>query len=320
MSFSILGTGKAVPEYVLTNDELSTMVETSDEWISTRTGIKRRHICKSETITELCIKASNEAMQNAGVSAKDLDLIICATLRGEYITPSQACVIQKELGATCPAFDINAACSGFIYALDVADGFFARGRVKKVLVVALDNLSNIVDWKDRNTCVLFGDGGGAAVLGEGDGLKYVEITAKGDTSVLQCPHGENTSPFYEHPSKPPYLYMNGPEVYKFAVVSMVRGIRNAIRKAGLTEEEIDWVIPHQANIRIIETAVSKLKIPSERFIRTISEYGNTSGGSCAIALADSVEKGLFKKGDNIVFCAFGAGLTTGSCVITWDKD
>lgn len=320
MSFSILGTGKAVPEYVLTNDELSTMVETSDEWISTRTGIKKRHICKEETITELCVQAAEEAMSNAGVTAKELDLIICATLRGEYITPSQACVVQKELGATCPAFDINAACSGFIYALDVAAGFFARGRVKKVLVVALDNLSNIINWRDRNTCVLFGDGGGAAVLGEGDALLSIEITAKGDTDVLKCPHGENTSPFYKHPSEHPYLYMNGPEVYKFAVVSMVKGIKRAIKNAGLKEEDIDWVIPHQANIRIIETAVSKLKIPSERFIRTIAEYGNTSGGSCAIALADSEKKGIFKKGDNIVFCAFGSGLTTGSCVIRWDKD
>ena len=320
MSFSILGTGKAVPEYVLTNDELSTMVETSDEWISTRTGIKKRHICKEETITELCVQAAEEAMNNAGVTAKELDLIICATLRGEYITPSQACVVQKELGATCPAFDINAACSGFIYALDVAAGFFARGRVKKVLVIALDNLSNIIDWKDRNTCVLFGDGGGAAVLGEGDALLSIEITAKGDTDVLKCPHGENTSPFYKHPSEHPYLYMNGPEVYKFAVVSMVKGIKRAIKEAGLKEEDIDWVIPHQANIRIIETAVSKLKIPPERFIRTISEYGNTSGGSCAIALADSVSQGKFEKGDNIAFCAFGSGLTTGSCVIRWDKD
>lgn len=320
MSFSILGTGKAVPEYVLTNDELSTMVETSDEWISTRTGIKKRHICKEETITELCVQAAEEAMSNAGVTAKELDLIICATLRGEYITPSQACVVQKELGASCPAFDINAACSGFIYALDVAAGFFARGRVKKVLVIALDNLSNIINWKDRNTCVLFGDGGGAAVLGEGDALLSIEITAKGDTDVLKCPHGENTSPFYKHPSEHPYLYMNGPEVYKFAVVSMVKGIKRAIKEAGLKEEDIDWVIPHQANIRIIETAVSKLKIPSERFIRTIAEYGNTSGGSCAIALADSEKKGIFKKGDNIVFCAFGSGLTTGSCVIRWDKD
>ena len=320
MSFSIIGTGKAVPEYVLTNDELSTMVETNDEWISSRTGIKRRHICKDETMTELCVKAANEALEDAGVTASELDLIICATLRGEYITPSQACVIQKEIGASCPAFDVNAACSGFIYAMDVADGFFARNRVDKVLVVALDNLSNIINWKDRATCVLFGDGGGAAVLSKGDGLKYIETNAKGDTDVLKCPRGENTSPFYNHESEHPYLYMNGPEVYKFAVTSMVRGIKKAIKEAGLTQEDIDWVIPHQANIRIIETAVDKLNIPSEKYIRTISEYGNTSGGSCAIALAECAKKHMFKKGDNIVFCAFGSGLTTGSCVITWDKD
>lgn len=320
MSFSILGTAMAVPEYVMTNDELSTIVDTTDEWISTRTGIKRRRVCKSETMTELCVKAANDAMADAGITAKDLDLIICATLRGEYITPSQACVVQAEIGAKCPAFDINAACSGFIYAMDVADGFFARGRVEKVLVIALDNLTNILDWTDRSTCVLFGDGGGAAVLGVGNGLKTIDITAKGDTEVLKCPRGENTSPFYEHESEKPYLYMNGPEVYKFAVASMVKGIKKAIKNAGLTEDDIDWVIPHQANIRIIDTAIAKTGIPEEKFIRTIADYGNTSGGSCAIALAESAAKGKFKKGDNIVFCAFGAGLTTGSCVITWDKD
>lgn len=320
MSFSVLGTGKAVPEYVLTNDELSTMVETNDEWISTRTGIKRRHIMKDETMTELCVKAAKEALANADVKADELDLIVCATLRGEYITPSQACIIQKEIGAKCPAFDINAACSGFIYALDVVDGFFSRGRVKKALVIAFDNLSNIVDWTDRATCVLFGDGGGAVVLGEGDALRYIEINAKGDTDVLKCPHGENTSPFYKDKGEHPYLYMNGPEVYKFAVTSMVRGVKRAVKEAGLKQEDIDWVIPHQANIRIIDAAADKLNIPSERFIRTISEYGNTSGGGCAIAFSECVEKGLFKKGDYIVFCAFGAGLTTASCVIRWDKD
>lgn len=166
MSFSILGTGKAVPDYILTNDELATIVETNDEWIRTRTGIEERRICKDETITELCVKAAKEALDDAGITAEQLDLIICSTMRGENLTPSQGCMIQKEIGAKCPAFDLNAACSGFIYALDVADGYFVRKKVKYVLVVSMDNLSNITNWKDRSTCVLFGDGGAAAVLGE----------------------------------------------------------------------------------------------------------------------------------------------------------
>ena len=194
MSFTVLGTGKAVPKYVLTNEELSTMVETNDEWITTRTGIKERHICKDETITELTVQAAKNALENAGVTPEQLDLIICSTMRGENITPSQACVIQKEIGATCPAFDVNAACSGFIYALDIADGYFVRKKVKHVLIVSMDNLSNIIDWQDRATCVLFGDGGAAVVLGEGDDLLAINLTAVGNDRILRIPHGTNSSP------------------------------------------------------------------------------------------------------------------------------
>ena len=189
MSFTILGTGKAIPEYTMKNDELSTMVETNDEWIRTRTGIEERHICKSETITELTVLAAQRALENAGIKAEDLDLIICTTMRGENITPSQACMIQKEIGATCAAFDVNAACSGFIYALDIAAGFFERKRVKYVLVVSMDNLSNITDWTDRSTCVLFGDGGAAAVLGEGNDLLSINLTATGNDAAIRIPHG-----------------------------------------------------------------------------------------------------------------------------------
>ena len=246
MSFTILGTGKAVPEYVLTNDELSTMVETNDEWITTRTGIKERRICKGETLTELTVRAANDALENAGVTPEQLDLIICSTMRGENITPSQACIIQKEIGATCPAFDVNAACSGFIYALDIADGYFARKKVKKVLVVSMDNLSNIIDWQDRGTCVLFGDGGAAAVLGEGDDLLAINLTAVGNDKVLRIPHGTNSSPFYEHEEQRAVLHMEGNEVYKFAVNAMSTGIKKAIADAGLEMKDVDCAIPHQA--------------------------------------------------------------------------
>lgn len=319
MSFSILGTGRAVPEYILSNDELSTMVETNDEWIRTRTGIRNRRIATTENTTELCVNAAKQALDDAGITAKDLDLIICATMRGMYITPSEACVIQKEIGASCPSFDINAACSGFIYSLDVADGFFARGKVKHVLVVAYDNLSNMIDWTDRSTCVLFGDGGGAVVLGEGDGLKSIYLTAKGNTDVLYAPRGELTSPFDKHESERPVLHMVGQEVYKFAVTNMIRGIRRVVKDAGLEQSQINHVIPHQANVRIIEAASAKLDIPQENYVVNVSEYGNTSAGSIPIALDEMNKDGKLKKGDYIAMCAFGAGFTTGSCVIQWNK-
>ncbi|MBQ3928712.1 MAG: ketoacyl-ACP synthase III, partial [Clostridia bacterium] len=297
MSFTILGTGKAVPEYVMTNDELSTMVETNDEWIRTRTGIEERHICKNETITELTVKAAKAAMENAGVEASQLDLIICSTMRGENITPSQACVIQKEIGATCPAFDVNAACSGFIYALDVADGYFVRQKVKHVLIVSMDNLSNIIDWTDRSTCVLFGDGGAAAVLGEGDDLLAINLTAVGNDEVLVIPHGTNSSPFYQHEEKRAVLHMAGNEVYKFAVNAMTNGIKKSVADAGLELSDVDCVIPHQANIRIINAAAKNLAVDREKFFCNVKHYGNTSSGSVPLALDEANRAGILKKGD-----------------------
>lgn len=319
MSFTILGTGKAIPDYVLTNDELSTMVDTNDEWIRTRTGIEERHICKNETITELCVKAAQNALDNAGITPEQLDLIICSTMRGENLTPSQACMIQKELGASCPAFDLNAACSGFVYALDVAAGYFARKRVKHVLIVSMDNLSNLTDWTDRSTCVLFGDGGAAAVLGEGNDLLSIQITAQGNDTVLLIPHGTNSSPFYEHEEQKAILHMMGGDVYKFAVSAMSSGIRQVIEDAGYQQSDVAHVIPHQANIRIINAAASKLDIPRERFFCNVNKYGNTSSGSVPIALDEANRSGVLKKGDLVALCAFGGGLTTGTCLLRWNK-
>lgn len=320
MSFTILGTGMAVPKYSMTNDEMSKIVDTSDEWIRTRTGIQQRRICTTETITDLTVEASLKALDEAKVDPKELDLIICATLRGEYITPSQACVIQSKIGAVCPAFDVNAACSGFVYALDVADSFFSSGKVKKVLVVGFENLSNITNWEDRSTCVLFGDGGGAVVLGEGDDLLSIHTTAKGNPDVLYAPRGENCSPFYKHESEKPHIHMNGNEVYKFAVTSMVRGIRKAVKDAGLKMEDVTYVVPHQANLRIIDAAAERLgAVPRENYLCNIQNYGNTSAGCMPIVLDEANKAGKFKKGDIIAMCAFGGGLTTGSCVIRWGK-
>lgn len=318
MSFSILGTGRAIPEQVINNEALSHIVDTSDEWIVTRTGIHERHICKNETHTQLAAKAAKQALQNAGVQPEELDLILCATLQGDYITPSAGCMIQQAIGAKCPAFDINAACSGFLYALDVAAGYFARGTVKKVLVVAIELLSRITDWSDRSTCVLFGDGGGAVVLGEGDGLKAIRLTAKGGADWLRAPGARGNCPFtdaQEH--EPSYLYMNGGEVYKFAVVNMCRELKKAIADSGLTQDDITWVFPHQANIRIIRTAQERLGIPEERYFNRIEKYGNTSAGCIPMMLDEANREGILKRGDIIAMVAFGGGLTTGACILQW---
>lgn len=319
MSFTILGTGHQVPAYVMTNDDISKIVDTSDEWISSRTGIKERRLCTNETMTELFVDAAKKALEESQIEPKELDLIICATMRGDYITPSQSCVVQKEIGARCPAFDVNCACSGFVYALDIAAGFFARKTAKKVLVLGGDNVSSITNWEDRSSCVLFGDGVGAAVLGEGDDYLSSYLTAKGDTEALYCLRGNPTSPFSKLPEEKVILGMNGHDVYKFAVVSMTKGAKKVIKMANFTPEEIDFIIPHQANIRIIEAALKKLDIPSEKCICNIDKYGNTSAGSIPIALDEANKQGKFKKGDIIVLCSFGAGLTTGSCVIRWNK-
>lgn len=319
MSFTVLGTGMAVPSRVVTNSELAGIVDTSDEWITTRTGIKKRHVITSETATDLCKEAALKALCDAGVSASELDLIICATIRGDYITPSQACVIQKEIGAACPSFDLNGACSGFVYALDVADSYFKAGKIKKALIVAVDCLSSVTDYTDRSTCVLFGDGGGAVVLGEGDDLLSINLTAKGNTDFLYAPSSRASSPFNNAEAHDPLVRMNGQEVYKFAVFSLVRGIKKAAKDAGIDTEQIDYVLPHQANIRIIETAAAKLGIPYSKYLTNIAEYGNTSAGSIPILLDESAKAGKFKKGDLIALCAFGAGLTSGSAVIRWNK-
>lgn len=319
MGFNIIGTGSAYPECAKTNEDLSGLVETSDEWISTRTGIKSRHVSTTETMTEYTSRAGRLALENAGITADDLDLIICATIRGDYITPSLGCMVQKELGASCPAFNVNAACSGFIYALDVALGYFARKKAKKILVVAAECMSKLVDWEDRSTCVLFGDGAGAVVLAEGDGLLSIKLSASGSKDFLKIDSAAGNSPFWQETELNPYLEMNGREVYKFAVSAMCSDLEEVIREAGLTVQDIDFVLPHQANMRIIETAKGKLGIPPERYRMNIERFGNTSSASIPILLDELNRAGELKSGSILAMTAFGGGMTTGACVIRWNK-
>ena len=318
MSFHIIGTGSAHPSSSVTNDDLAEIMDTSDEWIYSRTGIKSRYVCTDETITDVAAAAAQSALENAGISADELDGIICPTMSSDYFTPSLACCIQRRIGAHCPAFDLNAACTGFIYALDAADGFFARGRAKKMLVVAGENMSKLLDWHDRSTCCLFGDGAGAVVLAEGDGLLSIHIAARGDEQTMFVPSVSGNSPFMLN-RKPDQLGLiwNGQDVYRFAVGEMTEQLKAGIEDAGLKPEDVTWVLPHQANLRIIDTAIKHLGIPSERFLTNIEHYGNTSSAAIPILMDEFNRKGTFHRGDILALVAFGGGLTSGSCLIRW---
>ena len=317
MSFKVLGTGRCVPERVVTNDDLSQMVETSDEWIMQRVGIKERHVCTTETATDLAYKAALGALEMSGVTPDQLDMIICATISADDASPSMSCAVQNALGATCPAMDVSAACSGFVYALDTAAGFFARGRVKKVLVIGGEKLSRMIDWTDRNTCVIFADGAGAVVLGEGDDYLASRLHAKGGDTVIKIPHFEGLSPFNEVQPKKPVIYMNGQETFKFAVNALSGDLSYVIEQAGLTTDDIAWVVPHQANTRIIDAASRKLGIPMDKFGLNIERYGNTSSASVPILLDEWNREGRFNKGDYLALCVFGGGLTSAACVLRW---
>lgn len=317
MSFSILGTGHYVPPRVVKNEELSRYVETSDAWITQRVGVKERHVCTTETTSDLAYEAAVRALENANTAPEELDMIICATVSGDDISPALACMVQNRVGATCPAMDINAACSAFLFLLETAAGFFARKRVKKMLLVGAERMSRIIDWEDRSTCVIFGDGAGAAVLGEGENYIASKFHTHGGDEVIKIPCFSGKSPFYEGASVHPYVYMNGPETYKFAVNSMSRDLIDVIRDAGLQGEDIAVVVPHQANARIIATAKKQVDIPGDRFYVNIDRYGNTSAASIPIALDELNRAGKLHRGDYIAMCAFGGGLAGAACIVRW---
>lgn len=311
----ITGTGHFVPEQILTNDDLSRMVDTSDEWISTRTGIKERHIMRSdETCTGMSVNAGKAALENAGALPEEIDYLICATVHGDYFTPSLACLVQKELGLRCPAIDINAACAGFIYGLDLAQCLLkTRKAIRKVLLIATEGMSRLIDWSDRNTCVLFGDGSGAAVIERGGEeeclLAFVEH-AQGNWEALNIDYG---------PSGRPRVQMNGGEVFKFAVTSACKDITEVLEAAGITDkQQIAHVLLHQANQRITNAVMAKLGIPEERYLSTISKYGNTSSSGIAIALDELNRSGSVQKGELLALAAFGGGLTSAAAVLRWN--
>lgn len=317
----ITGTGSYLPEKVLTNADLEKMVDTSDEWISERTGIRKRHIAgEGETTCDLVEQASRQAIKAAGISSSDIDLIIVATTTPDKIFPSTACLLQERLQIHGPpAFDIQAVCTGFVYALGVADKFIRTGDTQCALVVGADTLSRIIDWSDRSTCVLFGDGAGAVILQADDepGILTTHLHADGKYyDLLMVPEG--VSQGYDRVKKgEAYIHMQGNEVFKVAVNTLGRIVDETLEANRMNRNDVDWLIPHQANIRIIQATARKLKLPMERVVVTVDQHGNTSAASIPLALDVAVRDGRIKRGETLLLEAFGGGFTWGSTLLKY---
>lgn len=324
-SVGILGTGSYLPENKVTNVDMEKIVDTSDEWIRTRTGIGARHFAADgEATSDMAAKAAEKALEAAGITAEDIDLIIVGTCTPDMLLPATACLVQAKLGVSgCAAFDLETACSSFVYGMEIARNFIATGTYNKVLVIGAEKLSSILDFEDRTTCVLFGDGAGAAVLGpveDGKGILSSELGANGSKGmVLKVDAGGSRMPATEETvaDRLHYLSMDGSEVFKFAVRIMGSSSMNVIEKAGLSLEDIDFLVPHQANMRIISSAAKKLKLPLERVQVNLDEYGNMSAASIPVALDEALRSGKIKEGDKTVLVGFGGGLTWGACVVQW---
>ena len=320
MTARIIGTGSCLPEAIVTNDYLSTIMDTSEEWISSRTGIKERHLVKEETTASLSLEAGRRALAEAGVAPEELDMIIVGTLTGDYITPSTACEVQAGLGAVnAVAFDINAACAGFLFSLHTVNAYIQCGMCRTALLIGAETLSRIMDWGDRSTCVLFGDGAGAAVVQaqEGGLIAYDQGSDGEKGKYLACRNRTNNNPLVQTEKNYSYTQMDGQEVYKFAVTYVPNSIHKVLEKAGLQPEDIKYYLLHQANLRIIQAVAKRLKISLDRFPISLDHCGNVSAASVPILLDDVNRKGMLQKGDKIILSGFGGGLTWGTCLIEW---
>jgi 3-oxoacyl-[acyl-carrier-protein] synthase-3 len=325
----ILGTGHYLPPTVRTNHDLEKMVETSDAWIAERTGIRERRIADPGVVTsDMAAAAAKNALEAAGVRAADLDMIIVGTVTGDMPMPATAAFVQQKIGApTCPAFDLSAACAGFVFGLSIADQFIKSGQLKHILVVGVELLSRVLDWTDRSTCVLFGDGAGAVVVGPSDareadakprGVLSTAIHTDGSLATsLWIPGGGSVNPT-SHATvdqKLQYVHMKGQDIFKVAVKNLLATSRNALERAGMTKADIDWVCAHQANKRIIDQVVSRVEVPSEKVLMNIDRVGNTSSASIPILLDENVRAGRVKAGDTVLMCALGAGISWGSAIV-----
>lgn len=333
MRTEIIGTGSCLPETAVSNDELAQIIDTSDEWIRTRTGIRERHLAKEETTVSMCVEAARNALADAKIEAEEIDLIIVGTVTGDFVTPSTACLVQAQLGAKkALAFDINGACSGFLFAFHIASAYINTGMCKTALLLGAETLSRIVDWSDRSTCVLFGDGAGAAVVrgitdmnfGEENAsvirssLPVFDMGCDGEKGmVLSCRNRMNRNPLVSNPAELDFVHMDGQAVYKFAVSTVPKSIERALAQAGMTAKEVDWFVLHQANARILQAVAKRLGQPEEKFPMSLDHCGNISAASIPILLDEMNRKGMLKRGQKLVLSGFGGGLTWGTAVLLW---
>lgn len=320
----ILGTGSALPKLSVTNDMLTQYFDTSDAWISTRTGIKQRQIMSTEHLDDLAAEASRKALENAGLQAEDLDFIICSNVLDEYVSPALGCRVQGLIGAHCPCINMNGACAGFIFALSVAEAYLNNGMARRILVLAAEMPTRMVDWKERGTAVLFGDGAGAVVIGEGSQLKSIRLSTKSAIDCLYQKQFKNKTPFdaYENQADEKQednysLHMNGKEVFKLAVSASMRDIQDMLDEHGMTHSDVDHYLLHQANTRIVDAICQHLKEDESKFHHNIHRTGNTSSASIPILLDEIKREGKLKAGDHIIMSAFGAGFSTGTCLLEW---
>lgn len=318
----IISVGAYAPENVVTNDDLSKIMDTSDEWISRMTGIKERRISKTEDCSDLAYMAGKNALEKSGLKPEDIDLIIVATVSPDMFFPSVSCLVQDKLGAVnATAFDLNAACSGFVYGCIVANSMIKSGDYNNALVIGSEVLSKLLEWEDRSTAVLFGDGAGAAIItkSETEGIIAGVTSSEGSKGMaLTCGALDVKSPFSEEPEiKGKKLTMNGRDVFKFATGVMVENIKALLEKTNTSLEDVKYIVPHQANVRIIDYVARKMEQPLEKFYINLDRYGNTSSASIPLVLNEMDEKGLLKKGDKIILVGFGAGLTSGALIINW---
>ncbi len=320
MAARITGTGSALPGRVVSNQELEKLMDTTDEWIRSRTGIEKRHIAVEETTTAMAVEAAQKAMENAGVRAEEIDLIIVGTVSGDMCFPSTACQVQSAIGAcNAVAYDVNAACAGFLFGLGIADAYMKAGMAGKALIIGAETLSKMMDWNDRSTCVLFGDGAGAAIVQKDDTgiISLVQGSDGARGGALTCYNRPVNNPFVKNSKELDYTKMDGQAVYKFAVKTVPAAITQALEEAGVSADEIKYFLLHQANIRIIEAVAKKMGQPMKKFPTNLQECGNISAGSVPILLDKVNQKGELAKGDKIVLAGFGAGLTWGAAVLTW---
>lgn len=315
----IIGTGSAHPSCSVTNEMLEKFLETTDEWITERTGIKARSVISTERLEDLACEAAQRALEDANLTVNDIDFIICSNVVNEYVTPALSCIIQGKLGAKCPTVDINAACAGFIFAMDMADDKLKANKAKNILIVCAEEPSRMVSWQNRSTCVLFGDGAGAAVVTAGDELKAIRLTTESLTDVLYYQRRLEPTPYIDKDETFEPLVMRGREVFKHAVSSSNKDIKMLLNETGLEPNDIKYYVLHQANKRIIDSIRNFLGVDEERVPHNVERYGNISSAALPALLDELNRGGKLQKGDKLVFSAFGAGFTTGACIIEWAK-